>query len=101
MVRKCGRTRRWNDLKITLDNNHPIQGFRMTAMSESVDGFSVAATRQNAGRPLAACTKVGGTGGLPAGMGIVNAPASTAHASVIVVFGKASDARLSHVWPAA
>ena len=24
--RKCGRTRRWNDLKIRLDNNRPIQG---------------------------------------------------------------------------
>jgi hypothetical protein len=70
-------------------------------MSESVDGFSVAATRQNAGRPLAACTKVAGAGVPPAAIGIVNAPASTARASVIVVFGSASDARLSHVWPAA
>src|SRR6202049_3150350 len=70
-------------------------------MSESVDGFSVAATRQNAGRSLTACTKAVGAGVPPAAMGIVNAPASTARASVIVVFGSASDARLSHVWPAA
>src|SRR5580704_4981673 len=70
-------------------------------MSESRDGFSVAATRQNAGRPLTACTKAVGAGGPPEAMGIVNAPASTARASVIVVFGSASDARLSQVWPAA
>jgi hypothetical protein len=70
-------------------------------MSESVDGFNLAATRQNAGRPLAACTKAVGGGVPPAAMGIVSAPASTARASVIVVFGSTKDARLSHVWPAA
>src|ERR1700681_204831 len=70
-------------------------------MSESVDGFSVAATRQNAGRPLTACTKAVGGGVPPAAMGIVNAPTSTARASVIVMFGSASDARLSHAWPTA
>src|SRR5580704_10014485 len=70
-------------------------------MSESVDGFSVAATRQNAGRPLTACTKAVGAGVPPAAMGIVNARASTTRASVIVVFGSASDAKLSHVWAAA
>src|ERR1700693_622070 len=70
-------------------------------MSESEDGFSVAATRQNAGRSLTACAKAVGGGVPPAVMGIVSAPASTVCASVIVVFGSASDARLSHAWPSA
>ncbi len=55
-------------------------------MSESLDGFSVAATRQNAGKLISVALN-----------GVVNEPAGTACAIVIVVFGSESDARLSHV----
>src|SRR6266571_7329663 len=64
-------------------------------MSESLDGFSAAATRQNAGRLRKACTAAG-RGAVPPTGGGVNAPASTAVANVIVVPGSVSDARLSH-----
>src|SRR5262245_50213316 len=59
-------------------------------MSESAVGLSVAATRQNAGRSA---------NGLPPPRppGCENAPAATASAAVIVAFGSAADARLSHV----
>src|SRR6185369_15319733 len=58
-------------------------------MSESALGFSVAATRQNAGRSA--------NGLPPRPPGCENAPAATASAAVIVAFGIACDARLSHV----
>src|SRR5262249_15220849 len=63
-------------------------------MSESEDGLSVAATRQNAGRLLnvsAVCPPLRG----------VNAPAATVSLAVIVTFGSFNDVRLSHVapWP--
>src|SRR5438128_792539 len=75
---------------------HPDAGIHTSIlMSESADGFSVAATRQNAGRSLTACTMPGDTVA-PAGIGGLNAPASTACATVIVVVGSASEARLSH-----
>src|SRR5437773_9486027 len=64
-------------------------------MSESLDGFSVAATRQNAGRLRKACAATAVTGVPLAVGGGVNAPASTACARVIVVLGRVSDARLS------
>src|SRR5262249_78070 len=60
-------------------------------MSESLEGLSVAATRQNAGNPLnvrgssAAASVLGG-----------NAPAATSPASVIVTFGSARVPSLSH-----
>src|SRR5712691_6638369 len=63
-------------------------------MSESLDGFSVAATQQNAGRLRNAAT--GRAAVPPAGAGGMNAPASTTFASVIVAVGSVSDARLSH-----
>src|SRR5262245_4069901 len=56
-------------------------------MSESLEGFSVAATRQNAGRLAAA-------GGAPRPPGGVNPPAATACTLVMVAFGMASAARL-------
>src|SRR5687768_17134267 len=56
-------------------------------MSESLDGFSVSATRQNAGRPVTGCLAPGG----------VNEPAGTACTDVTVVFGSLSEpARRSH-----
>src|SRR3954465_15956434 len=98
-----------------------------TAMSEYADGFSVAATRQYAPSvvPAGACAFAGTLGGCPpprpasgcaprAGApcprppplaaaprpgpaGGVNGPAGTSSAVVIVVFGRASVLRLSHV----
>ena len=56
-------------------------------ISESRVGFSVAATRQNAGRAREA------SAALPGG---VKGPASTACASVIVAFGSASIDRAAH-----
>src|SRR5207248_6464060 len=56
-------------------------------MSESLDGFSVAAIRQNA---------CGTAAPRPAPPGGTNAPASIAWASVIVALGSASDASPSH-----
>jgi hypothetical protein len=65
-------------------------------MSESELGFSVAATRQNAGSVVVS---------LPAWAdplaGGAKVPASTARASVIVVSGSFSAARASHDVPAA
>src|SRR5438874_13828802 len=59
-------------------------------MTESGDGFIVAATRQNAGRSENDCAcfpcPVEGS-----------APAATARAEVMVVSGKLREARLSHV----
>src|SRR5207248_8224674 len=63
-------------------------------MSESLDGFSVAATRQNGGtllKPSAAAPALGG----------VNAPAATFCAAVIAASGRRSDDRLSHASGAA
>src|SRR5437588_345200 len=63
-------------------------------ISESLDGLSVAVTRQNAGRSFATgggppkgATPCGGAGG-------VNFPASTIAAEVIVAAGSEKDARL-------
>ena len=58
---------------------------------ESLVGFTVAATRQNGGRSAY------GIAGPRAVAGGVKPPAGTDWASVIVVSGSASDARLSHV----
>src|SRR5262245_24222236 len=59
-------------------------------MSESLVGFSVAATRQNSGTSLnAAAPRAPPPGG-------VNWPAATVCAIVIVVFGSETDSRLSH-----
>jgi hypothetical protein len=64
---------------------HPDAGIQTsTLMSESGDGFSVAATRQKAGRllyPWSAAPVVGG----------LNPPAGTVWAKVIVVFGSVDD----------
>src|SRR2546426_8052355 len=65
-------------------------------MSESLDGFSVAATRQNPGRSRKACAAAGAAAAPTAGIGGVNAPGSTPCASVIVVLGSVRDAKLSH-----
>src|SRR3954452_20731524 len=60
-------------------------------MSESLDGVSVAATRQNAGRSVMALPR-------PARPpGAENAPAATGCPIVTVAFGSVSEARLSHV----
>src|SRR6185436_14674457 len=69
---------------------HPLAGSHTSIlMSESADGLSVAATRQNAGRSA--------KGLPPRPPGCENAPAATASAAVIVACGSACDARLSHV----
>src|SRR5438552_18717991 len=60
-------------------------------ISESLDGFSVAARRQNAGRLAYENPRPRPTAGL------TKAPGDTVCASVIVVFGSESAARLSHV----
>src|SRR4026209_1476699 len=61
-------------------------------ISESLDGFKVAATRQNAGRFIsdAFCCVAVDPGG-------VKVPAGTVCANVTVVFGNESPVRLSHV----
>src|SRR6266540_805342 len=59
-------------------------------MSESEEGVSVAATRQNAGNWLNCCTAVGPVPGR------LNPPAGTIWAMVIEVFGSARDDKLSH-----
>src|SRR6187455_3051782 len=61
-------------------------------MSDSADGLSVAATRQNAGRSAngLACTP-------PRPAGAVSPPAATDCASVIVVFGSDALERSSQV----
>jgi hypothetical protein len=61
-------------------------------MSESVDGFNVAATRQNAG----SCLKSAAGSASPRPVtGDENAPAATDCANVIVVFGNESGWSLS------
>src|ERR1700730_3862385 len=69
-------------------------------MSESLDGFSVAATRQNAGSSRKARPSAGGAATPPAGIGGVKAPAPTVCARVTVVLGSVSAAKLSHDWAA-
>src|SRR6266705_3036012 len=64
-------------------------------MSESLVGFSVAATRQNAGSALNAAP------GPPRAAGGVNSPGPIGCANVMVVSGNVSDARLSQVAAAA
>src|SRR4051794_13818935 len=61
-------------------------------MSESLDGFRVAATRQNAGRSANGCAADGGA----AAPASVNAPGPTVCARVMVVFGSVREARFSH-----
>src|SRR5580765_42600 len=64
-------------------------------ISESLEGASVAAMRQNSGRSLYGA-KAGAPGASrPAGVA-ANCPAGTVCARVIVVCGSAIDARLSH-----
>src|ERR1700677_3137083 len=72
---------------------HPSDGSQTSIlMSESLLGRKVAATRQKAGRLL------GETGdGMNPPPGMLNAPAATVCASVMVVSGSARDARLSQV----
>jgi hypothetical protein len=60
-------------------------------ISESLEGFSVAVTRQNAGKSLS------GIGVPRAPAGGVNSPAAIVFADVIVVLGSLSPPRLSHV----
>src|SRR5207249_8516304 len=65
-----------------------------TLISESLDGFSVAATRQNAG----SCLKATFCCAAPRpAAGSENCPAATVSANVIVVFSSETDFRLSHV----
>src|SRR5262245_998656 len=59
-------------------------------MSESEEGLSVAATRQNAGNWLNCCAAAGPVPGR------LNPPAGAIWAKVIEVFGSARDAKLSH-----
>src|SRR5207247_3010126 len=70
------------------------------------DGFRLAATRQNDGRAanawLAAPPRPAPRPPAPrSAAGGMNPPGATACAAVIVAFGRASDARLSHGIPAA
>src|SRR5579864_1476809 len=58
-----------------------------TLMSESVEGFKVAVTRQKAGRSFRGFADAGG----------VKAPGATDEAMVMVVSGNDSDARFSQV----
>jgi hypothetical protein len=70
-------------------------------MSESLEGLSVASTRQNMGRSLYGTTVVSPGGKLPEeDAGGANAPAGTDCAKVIVMPRDASDARLSQDSPA-
>src|SRR6185295_9859265 len=71
---------------------HPASGSQTSILiSESLDGVSVAATRQNAGRFRNdwGCLPLG------AGRGEVKAPAATGSAMVMVVLGSFSVDRLS------
>src|SRR5580698_2197852 len=74
---------------------HPDVGIQISIlMSESLVGFSVAATRQMAGRfPKFGGAAPGKVGTAPADN--VSCPASTACAKVIVACGRASLAKLS------
>src|SRR5579883_1252276 len=58
-------------------------------ISESVVGLRVAATRQNAGRLVKSCAE--------APSGSRNSPGATSRAREMVVFGRLSEPRLSHV----
>src|SRR5258708_1964046 len=69
-------------------------------MSESLEGFSVAAKRKNAGRSGNACAAAGSAAAPPARVGGVNGPGPTVCASVIVAWGSVSNAKLSHDWAA-
>lgn len=69
-------------------------------MSESAEGFRLAATRRNAGSALNTRGAFAGGGAPLAGAGGVKAPGSTVCACVIVVFGNASDDSRSHDGPA-
>src|SRR5215471_450537 len=62
-----------------------------TLMSESPDGLSVAATRQNSGRSLYTLAAFP----FPAPPGWENCPAGTIWAAVMAASGKVSEARLS------
>src|SRR2546422_11499910 len=66
-------------------------------MSESLEGFSVAATRQNAGSAAYCCTALP----RPAPPGGTNAPAAMLVADVTVAFCSDRPTRLSHDPPAA
>src|ERR1035438_4608863 len=81
------------------DSSAPVQfeaGIHTSIlMSESGEGFSVAAMRQNAGRFLYAFPPP-----LPPPCGGMNSPAATVCAKVIVVFFSASVWRLSQDAPA-
>src|ERR1700682_17209 len=66
-----------------------------TLISESLEGFSVAVTRQNSGRSLYGLRAPPFFWPCPA-PGATNSPAGTTWAIVIVVSGNASDVRLSH-----
>src|ERR1700722_2448613 len=70
-------------------------------ISESLDGFSVAVTRQNAGRAVRVCAAARARVAPSATAGGANARASTVRASVIVALGSVNDAKLSHGWAAA
>src|SRR5438477_7954203 len=63
-------------------------------MSESLDGFSVAATRQNAGSCLNAAVCCAAADAAPGGE---NAPAATGAAAAIFASGNASDATASQL----
>src|SRR5262245_31581013 len=77
---------------------HPDVGSQTSIlMSESLEGFNVAATRQNDGRARNAWIASGAGAVAPGGVGGTNAPGSTVCASVIVVFGSTTDVRLSQV----
>src|SRR5262245_12624762 len=76
---------------------HPDAGIQTSIlMSESLDGVSRAATRQNAGRRFR-ISALNGPGAPGCAGGCGNCPAATACAIVIVVFGRVRLARLSHV----
>src|SRR5437762_14089781 len=66
-------------------------------MSESLEGFSVAATRQNAGSAAYCCAALP----RPAPPGGTNAPAAIVAADVTVAFCSDKPTRLSHDAPAA
>ena len=64
-------------------------------MSESLEGVSVAATRQNAGK-APYCRACPSDSDRPAGIGGAKAPAATASEAVIVTLGSDNEANVSH-----
>src|SRR6185369_7362452 len=82
---------------------HPFTGSQYSILiSESLDGFDVTCTRQNAGR-FANASPPPALGALPfapAGAAGANAPAATDSATMVVC-GIESELRLSHVAPIA